>query len=172
VVRALAELGRRDRAVKLLEMLNPIHHALTPEAVAVYRLEPFMVAADVYGAAPHLGRGGWSGYTGAAGWMLRVALESILGLELVEDHILRLRPCIPDDWPGFRLRYRLSDGDAVYDIAMRNPAGVAEQVISVEIDEAPGIVKENAACVPLFRDGRIHQVVVTLGATDGGRSLG
>ncbi|MBZ4193234.1 MAG: glycosyl transferase [Candidatus Contendobacter sp.] len=167
VVRALAELGRRDRAAKLLEMLNPIQHTLTPEAVALYRLEPFLVAADVYGTAPHIGRGGWSGYTGAAGWMLRVALESILGLELIEDHILRLRPCIPDDWPGFRLRYRLFDGDAVYDIAVQNPLGNAERVIAVEIDEVPGVVKEGAACIPLFRDGRVHQVVVTLGVTDG-----
>jgi len=164
VVRALAELGRRDRAAKLLNMINPIQHALTPKAVAIYQLEPFMVAADVYGAAPHTGRGGWSGYTGAAGWMVRVALESILGLELVEGHTLRLRPCIPDEWPGFRLRYRLSDGDAIYEIAVRNPAGVAEQVVAVEIDETPGVVKECAACVPLFRDGRVHQVVVTLGA--------
>lgn len=167
VVRALAELGRRDRAVKLLDMLNPIQHALTPEAVATYRLEPFLVAADVYGAAPHIGRGGWSGYTGAAGWMLRVALESILGLELVEDHILRLRPCIPDHWPGFRLRYRLADGDAVYDIVVRNSAGIAERVIAVEIDDAPGVIEKGAACVPLFRDGRVHQVIVMLGAADG-----
>lgn len=167
VVRALAALGRRDRAVKLLTMLNPIHHALTPEAAALYRLEPFMVAADVYGATPHIGRGGWSGYTGASGWMLRVALESILGLEVVEDHILRLRPCIPDHWPGFRLRYRLAGHDAVYDIAAQNPAGSAEQVIAVEIDDLPGVIEKGVACIPLFRDGRVHQVVIRLGAANG-----
>jgi N,N'-diacetylchitobiose phosphorylase len=95
VVRALVELGRRDRAAQLLEMLSPISRTLTPEAVARYRLEPFVVAADVYGAPPHVGRGGWSWYTGSAGWLLRVMLESILGLELVEGHTLRLRPRIP-----------------------------------------------------------------------------
>ena len=162
VVRALAELGRRNRAAKLLDMLTPIHHALTPEAVAVYRLEPFVVAADIYGAAPHVGRGGWSGYTGAAGWMLRVALESILGLEQVEGHTLRLRPCIPNQWPGFRLHYRLPDGDAVYDIEVRNPDGHAERVTAVEIDGAKGAVEGGAACIPLLRDGKAHRVVVTL----------
>jgi cyclic beta-1,2-glucan synthetase len=162
VVRALAELGRRDRAAKLLEMLTPIHHALTPEAVAVYQLEPFVVAADVYGAAPHVGRGGWSWYTGAAGWMLRVALESILGLELIEGHTLRLRPCIPDPWPGFHLHYRLPDGHAVYEIEVRNPDGDAERVVAVEVDAADGVVEDGAARIPLFRDGKTHRVIVTL----------
>ncbi len=162
VVRALAELGRRDRAAKLLEMLTPIHHTLTPEAAAVYQLEPFVVAADVYGAAPHVGRGGWSWYTGAAGWMLRVVLESILGLEQVEGHTLRLRPCIPDEWPGFQLHYRLPAGDEVYDIEVRNPDRRAERVAAVLIDQTPGTVEAGAAHIPLCRDGKTHRVVVTL----------
>ncbi len=132
VVRALAELGRRGLAVRLLEQLNPVSRSRTPEAVAVYRLEPFSVAADIYGVAPHVGRGGWSGYTGSAGWLLRVTLESILGLELVESHALRLRPCIPDEWPGFRLRYRLPEGEAIYEIEVRNPDGAAQQATAVE----------------------------------------
>jgi len=174
VVRALAELGRRDRAAKLLEMLTPIHHALTPEAVATYRLEPFVVAADVYGAAPHIGRGGWSWYTGAAGWMLRVALESILGLERVEGHTLRLRPCIPDEWSGFHLHYRLPDGDAVYRIEVRNPDGHAERVVAAEIDDLDGLVEDGAACIPLFRDGKTHRVIVTLAnrSHESGSSMG
>lgn len=143
-------------------MLTPIHHTLTAEAVAIYQLEPYLVAADVYGVAPHVGRGGWSGYTGAAGWMLRVALESILGLEQVEGHSLRLRPCIPDEWPGFWLRYRLPDGAAVYDITVRT-AGGAARVATVSIDDAPGSVEEGAAFIPLLQDRKIHQVVVTLG---------
>ncbi|MBK8537399.1 MAG: glycosyl transferase [Candidatus Competibacteraceae bacterium] len=162
VVRALAELGRRERAARLLEMLSPISRTLTPEAVAIYQLEPFMVAADVYGVAPHIGRGGWSGYTGAAGWMLRVALESILGLELVEGHTLLLRPCIPDDWPGFHLHYRLPDGDAVYDIEVRNPEGHAERVVAVEVDGVSGAVEDGMACIPLLRDGNTHRVIVML----------
>ncbi len=162
VVRALAELGRRDRVAALLEMLTPIYHTLTPEAVAVYQLEPYMVAADVYGVAPHVGRGGWSGYTGAAGWMLRVALESLLGLEQVEGHTLRLRPCIPDEWPGFRLRYQLPDGAAVYDIEVHTEGGAA-RVDTVIIDDAPGSIEDGAAFIPLLQDGKTHQVRVTLG---------
>ncbi|RUQ35448.1 MAG: glycosyl transferase [Candidatus Competibacteraceae bacterium] len=166
VVRAMARLGRRNRAAPLLEMLNPINHALDPAAVATYRIEPYVAPADIYGAAPHVGRGGWSWYTGSAGWMLRVALESILGLKLSEGHTLRLRPCIPDDWPGFSLRYRLPDGDAIYDIEVRNPHGRAAQVTAVEIDDRPGRIESGAACIPLFRDGHMHHVTVTLDDPD------
>lgn len=162
VVRALAELGRRDRAVQMLEMLNPINRALDPESAAIYRVEPFVIAADVYGVAPHVGRGGWTWYTGSAGWMLRVTLESILGLEPSEGHVLRLRPCIPDDWPGFRLRYRLPDGGATYDIEVRNPDRNAQRVAAVEIDGRIGEIERGAALIPLFRDGGPHRVAVTL----------
>lgn len=172
VVRALAELGRRDQAARLLEMLSPVSHTRTPEAVATYRLEPFSVAADLYSIAPHVGRGGWSGYTGSAGWFLRVTLESILGLELVEGHALRLRPCIPNDWPGFRLRYRLPDNEAVYEIEVRNPEGQAARVAAVEIDERPGRIEYGAACIPLFRDGLVHQVLATLTGTVEKRATG
>ncbi|MCB1821516.1 MAG: glycosyl transferase, partial [Candidatus Competibacteraceae bacterium] len=162
VVRALAELGRRDQAARLLEMLSPVSHTLTPEAVAIYQLEPFSVAADIYGVAPHVGRGGWSGYTGSAGWLLRVMLESILGLELVEGHALHLRPCIPDEWPGFDLRYQLPDGETAYEIHVRNPEGRARRVVAVEIDDRPGRIEYGSAYVPLFQDGLIHQVRVIL----------
>ncbi len=167
VVRALAELGRRERATQLLEMLSPIDHALTSEATTIYQLEPFVIAADIYGAPPHIGRGGWSWYTGSAGWMLRVTLESILGLELVEGHTLLLRPRIPDHWPGFHLHYRLPDGDAIYEIEVRNPDGQAEHVVAVETDtvNGNGAIEDGAACIPLLRDGNTHRVVVTLGMT-------
>ncbi len=162
VVRALAELGRRDRATQLLEMINPISHTLTPEQVAVYRVEPFVVAADIYGAAPHVGRGGWTWYTGSAGWMLRVTLESILGLELAEGLALRLRPSIPDHWPGFRLRYRWPNSEATYDIEVRNPERNAKRVVAVTIDEQIGGIEYGAARIPVFQDGAEHRVVVTL----------
>ena len=161
-VRAMAELGRRDRALQLLQMLNPINHARTPEQVAVYQLEPFVIAADIYGVAPHIGRGGWSWYTGAAGWMVRVTLESILGLELREGHTLRLRPSIPDHWPEFRLQYRLLDGKTMYDIEVRNPDLTAKMVVAVKIDGRPGLIEYGAACIPLLQDEATHQVVVTL----------
>ena len=162
VVRALAELGRRDQAVRLLEMLSPISRARTPEQVANYRVEPFVVAADIYGVAPHVGRGGWTWYTGSAGWMLRVMLESILGLELNEGRTLRLRPCIPDDWPGFHLHYRLPDGEAIYEIEVRNPERNAKRVAAVQIDGREGLIEYGAACIPIVQDGASHGVVVTL----------
>ncbi|MFO1371400.1 MAG: glycosyl transferase [Candidatus Competibacteraceae bacterium] len=163
VVQALAELGRRDQAARLLTMLSPISHALNPEAVARYRIEPFVIAADVYGVAPHVGRGGWTWYTGSAGWMLRVALESVLGLELIEGHSLRLRPRIPDDWPGFTLRYRLPDGETLYVIAVQNPQGKAEQVIAVEVDGAAGRIEDGAAWIGLRQDAQPHHGAVVLG---------
>ena len=103
VVRALAKLGRRDRAAALLDLLNPVHHAATAAQVARYQVEPYVVAADVYGAPPHVGRGGWTWYTGSSGWMLRVALESVLGLRTEGGETLVVAPCVPDDWPGYRL---------------------------------------------------------------------
>ena len=164
VVRAFAEAGRREQAARLLEMLTPIHHSRDLQGVAKYRLEPFAIAADIYGAEPHIGRGGWSWYTGAAGWFLRVMLESILGLEVVEGHALCLHPSIPDAWPGFSLRYRLPNSSTVYQIEVLNPQRNAAQVVAVELDEQPGRVEHNAACIPLCNDGLIHQVRVTMGA--------
>jgi len=163
VVRALAEMDRRDRALCLLEMLSPISRTLTPEQVAIYRVEPFVVVADIYGVAPHSGRGGWTWYTGSAGWMLRVALESILGLEPREGDHIRLQPRIPDGWPGFRLQYRLPDGDTLYDIEVRNPDGNAKRVVAVTIDGRSGLVEQGAAHIPWLRDGNTHPVIVTLG---------
>lgn len=161
VVRALAQLGRRERAVRLLEMLTPIHHSRDPAAVARYRLEPFVVAADIYGADPHIGRGGWSWYTGAAGWMLRVALESILGLERIEGHTLRLQPCIPADWPGFQLWCQTAADGTRYAIEVRNLGGTGS-VAAVWVDDAPGVAQDGAAWIPLLQDGGVHQVLIEL----------
>jgi cellobiose phosphorylase len=156
-VRALAELGRTDRATKLLEMLSPITHARTPEEVEVYRLEPYVIAADVYGVAPHVGRGGWTWYTGSAGWMYRVGIEAILGLTL-ERGALRVDPCIPRAWPGYKMTFR--SRNAEYRIAVENPDGVNRGVRSVDVDgrTMPG------GLIPIIDDGGIHQVRVLLGA--------
>jgi len=155
-VRAMAELGRRERAAALLEMLGPVHHSRDAKAVEVYQVEPYVVAADVYGAAPHLGRGGWTWYTGSAGWMYRVALESILGFHLEGGDTLCLRPCIPDSWPGYRIKYLRPDGRTRYDIEVRNPSGNAAAVKSVAVDGNP------VARVRLVDDGAAHQVIVEL----------
>jgi cellobiose phosphorylase len=167
VVRALAELGRRDRAAALLEMLSPIHHTRTPDEVATYQVEPYVVAADIYGVSPHLGRGGWTWYTGSAGWMYRVALESVLGLRIDGGGTLRIAPRIPDHWVGFTLRYRAADGATLYEIEVRNPNHNAAVVVDVTVDGKPGVIDDGAACVPLQGDGRTHQVRITLGARAG-----
>ncbi len=139
---AFAELGDPRRAWEIFCMINPINHARSAAAVARYKVEPYVMAADVYAAAPHTGRGGWTWYTGSAGWMYRLAVESILGLRL-EGDTLRLSPCLPADWPGFRLRYRYRE--TLYRIAVtRGASGQAEHTI------------------PLLDDRRVHDVEVTI----------
>jgi cellobiose phosphorylase len=102
---AFAALGECERAWELLTMISPVNHAISPEAIAVYKVEPYVVAADVYALAPHIGRGGWSWYTGSAGWMYRLVVESLLGLRLEGDK-LRLDPCIPAHWNEFKMHFR------------------------------------------------------------------
>ena len=121
---AFAALGDRERAWELMTMMNPVNHARTPEGVATYKVEPYVIAADVYAVAPHTGRGGWSWYTGSAGWMYRLIVESLLGVTLESD-CLRFTPCLPADWTAFTMRYRYRE--TVYDIAIRQTlAGAGE----------------------------------------------
>jgi cyclic beta-1,2-glucan synthetase len=164
VVRALAELGRNDRAARLLDMLNPVNHARTPDEVATYQVEPYVVAADVYGAPPHVGRGGWTWYTGSAGWMYRVALESILGFTIEGGATLVLAPCVPDAWPEFTIEYRLPEEDTRYEIIAGNPHGRGRGAASATLDGAPVPVMGGAARIPIVHDGRLHRVAIVLGA--------
>jgi cyclic beta-1,2-glucan synthetase len=102
--------SRRARAgLGIAALINPVNHALSPSAVATYKVEPYVVAADVYAVVPHTGRGGWSWYTGSAGWMYRLIVESLLGLRLAEDR-LHINPCLPAAWPGYRIDYRYPVG--------------------------------------------------------------
>jgi cyclic beta-1,2-glucan synthetase len=117
---AFAAVGDAKRAWDLFKMINPVSHATTPEEVARYRVEPYVAAADVYAVAPHTGRGGWTWYTGSAGWMYRLITESLLGLHLEVDH-LRFAPCLPKDWPGFKIHYRYRE--TLYHIEVRNGGG-------------------------------------------------
>jgi cellobiose phosphorylase len=150
---AFAALGDRDRAWELTTMINPVNHALTPGGVARYKAEPYVVAADVYALAPHTGRGGWSWYTGSAGWMYRLIVESLLGLSLA-DNRLRFTPCLPADWTAFSIRYRYHGTD--YDIAVRQSGGAAASQITVTVD---GVAQPDAS-VPLVDDRATHRVVV------------
>jgi N,N'-diacetylchitobiose phosphorylase len=160
-VRAMAAMGRGTRAVELLKMLSPISHTSTPEAVAAYQTEPYVVAADVYGEPPHVGRGGWTWYTGSAGWMLRVAVESILGLSVESGKRLVINPTISARWPRCRISYRLPDGET-YEITIDNSLGREHGVVAAMVDGETADVVDGAAIVPLAGDGRRHEVVVRL----------
>ncbi|MFO1431687.1 MAG: glycosyl transferase [Candidatus Competibacteraceae bacterium] len=163
VVRAMAEAGRRDRAAELLEMLSPVSQASTLQEVAIYQVEPYVIAADVYGAEPHVGRGGWTWYTGSAGWYYRVALESVLGIELMNGNTLRIQPRIPNRWPQVTIRYRLPDGATVYEIILRNPTGQAEAIVAATENGAVLPVDAGVALIGLQQDGALHRVEIQLG---------
>ena len=159
-VRAFAEAGRHDRAAALLRMILPVNHARTAQAASVYMAEPYAIAADVYSVEPHVGRGGWTWYTGSAGWTWRVAVESILGLRR-EAEALCLTPRVPDDWPGYTLRYRTDARGTLYVIRVERdgPGGVA----SGHADGQPLAVDAGTARIPLVSDGTEHAVTLRLG---------
>jgi len=156
VVLATALQGRGDRALELWNLLSPVGHATTPAEVERYKVEPYVVCADIYGAPPHTGRGGWTWYTGSAGWLYRVAREAILGIRPA-GNTLAIEPCVPRAWPGFEVTYR--HGSASYRIRVDNPAGVERGVRSVTVDGQP----VSGGIVPLLDDGREHDVRVELG---------
>jgi cyclic beta-1,2-glucan synthetase len=128
---AFAQLGEGDKAAALFSLLNPINHSLTRTDMHRYKVEPYVVAADVYAASGLMGRGGWTWYTGSAGWMQRAGLETILGLRIEGDTLL-LDPCIPASWPRFEIKLR--HGAAQYDIIVENPHGVQRGIVSAELD--------------------------------------
>jgi cyclic beta-1,2-glucan synthetase len=113
---AFAALGDRERAWELFRMINPVNHAQSPGDINRYKVEPYVVAADVYAVSPHIGRGGWTWYTGSAGWMYRLIVESLLGLKL-EGNRLRFVPCLPRDWKTFKVHYRFRE--TLYHITVR-----------------------------------------------------
>jgi cyclic beta-1,2-glucan synthetase len=150
--------GNGDRAGELLSMLNPIHHADSPTATHRYKVEPYVVCADLYSEPPHVGRGGWTWYTGSAGWMYRVALEGLLGFQL-QGGTLALDPCIPRNWPGFEISFRYRS--ARYEITVKNPHGVCRGVLSITLDGEVMAVSKNTL-LPLVDDGATHQVLLVL----------
>ena len=157
-VMAFATLGEGDKAAKLLSMLNPISHTRTRSDAHRYKVEPYVVAADVYGAGPNLGRGGWTWYTGSAGWMQRAGVESILGLH-IEGDVLRLHPCIPKTWPRFAITARFRS--ARYEVVVENPDSVCCGVIAATVDGAA--IAERPPSVKMLDDGATHHVLVRLG---------
>ncbi len=164
VVRALAEAGRRDEAATMLQHLSPIWHSRHSEAVARYQVEPYVVAADIYGAAPHVGRGGWTWYTGSAGWMFRVAVESVLGLRTEGGNTLVLDPRVPDSWSGYSMNFRTISGKTLYRIEVTIPHGNANQVVAMQLDSVSILPQNGCAKWDIVDDGNEHYVQVTLGA--------
>jgi cyclic beta-1,2-glucan synthetase len=156
-VMAYAMLGDGDKARELFSMLNPINHASTPDAVERYKVEPYAICADLYSTPPHVGRGGWTWYTGSAGWMYRAGLEEILGFHL-RDASLLLDPCIPKTWPGFKIVFRYRS--ARYEIEVENPRGVCRGMAHAELDGVALVGNETR--VPLADDGLTHRVLVVL----------
>ena len=157
---AFAALGDGPRAWELTTMINPANPATTPEAIDTYKAEPYVVAADIYAVEPHTGRGGWRWYTGSAGWMYRLILESLLGLRLDVDR-LHVTPNLPAHWDAFQVHYRYRE--TVYHIS----------VVQVRVDQAGGRgqtrvtvdgVEQDAASIPLVDDHREHTVEVSVPA--------
>ena len=155
---AFAELGQGDKAVELFALLNPINHARTRSGVQRYKVEPYVIAADVYSTRPHVGRGGWTWYTGAGGWMQRAGVESILGLR-IRDGVLHLNPCIPKAWPSYEMLLR--HGSSAYEIRVENPHGVERGIAFAAIDET--VVVERPLQLRLVDDGGTHRLRLRLG---------
>jgi len=158
---AFAMMGDKKRAWELFAMLNPIHRGSAPEAIERYKVEPYVMSADIYGAAPHTGRGGWTWYTGAAGWMYRLSIETLLGLHLEGDH-LRIAPCVPADWESYKVHYRYRE--TVYHIHFKrvgnNPDCVSRIVMDgTVLDEA---TRHGVGYLPLLDDHVEHKVEVDL----------
>jgi len=152
---AFAALGEGERSWELLRMINPVMHGLSAAAIATYKVEPYVMAADVYAVAPHTGRGGWSWYTGSAGWMYRLIIESLLGLRLDVDK-LHFAPCVPVQWPGFNMLYRFRE--TIYAIKFHNNV---EAITGVQV-WLDGVACREATIV-LRDDSQPHCVVVNIG---------
>ncbi|MEO7363046.1 MAG: glycosyl transferase family 36, partial [Gemmatimonadaceae bacterium] len=160
---AWAKLGDGDKAGELFDIFNPIRHADSAEAIAQYKVEPYVSCADVYSVASLAGRGGWTWYTGSGGWLYRAGLEAILGFHVCSDRV-RIDPCIPKSWPGFSITYRYRSSQ--YVIEVENPDGVNRGISKVELD---GVAvsgtwpTSSGAEIPLNDDGGIHRVTIVLG---------
>lgn len=153
---AYARLGDGKQAADLFNLLNPIFHSDSEEKAAVYRVEPYVICADIYSQAPYVRRGGWTWYTGSAAWMYRLGLQAILGFKKIGD-TLQIDPVIPPDWDGFEIRYQF--GDSVYLIQVDNSAHVSTHVRQIILDGQT----LNDRSIPLVDDHLEHQVVVVLG---------
>ncbi len=158
MVMAFAKLKDREKTNELLSMINPIHHARTAEEAAVYKAEPYVIAADVYGEPPHIGRGGWTWYTGSAGWMYQLILESYLGIKR-EGETLRFEPCIPKDWKSFKIKYTFKE--TIYHIEIHQEE--TDRAAELLVDD----VLQQEAILHLKDDQMDHRVVLKINMESG-----
>ena len=152
---AFADLGQVDRAHELFDLINPIRHADGPDKIERYRVEPYVIAADVYSTRPHNGRGGWTWYTGSASWMYRLGIERLLGITRVGDS-LEIQPCIPKDWKGYQINYRF--GFTLYHIRVENQNGSNGGMKQIQLD-GKDVLDEK---IPLQDDGQTHEITLIM----------
>jgi cyclic beta-1,2-glucan synthetase len=154
---AFAALSEGEKALELFRMISPIHRTNSRAGVQRYKVEPYVVAGDIYAEPPHVGRGGWTWYTGSAGWLYRAGIEWILGFRL-RGMTLSIDPCIPRNWPAYSIEFKYHS--AVYKIKVENPSGVTRGVAITELD---GRLQAGSANIPLVDDGAVHQIRIVLG---------
>jgi cellobiose phosphorylase len=149
---AFAALGDSHRAWELIGMINPVNHARTAEKAGIYKVEPYVVAADVYAVWPHTGRGGWTWYTGSAGWMYRLVVESLLGLRL-EGDVLHVTPCWPPEWDSYMLHYRYRETEYEIKVSRSTSSGGATSFSVDGVAQKEGFLR-------LVNDGKRHEVEI------------
>jgi len=162
-VMAFAKMGDRKRAWELMDMINPINHAKTPQEVAIYKVEPYVMAADVYAVAPHIGRGGWTWYTGSAGWMYRLIVESLLGLHL-ENSTLTVKPCIPEDWTSFNINYRFRNTQYRIGVTQIDSGSGVPNMLLDGVEQHDGVLH-------LIDDGIEHLVEISVVSSVSGSGI-
>ena len=153
LIMAFAALKDKEKTCELMQMINPINHGATADTIAKYKVEPYVIAADIYAEPLHMGRGGWTWYTGSAGWMYQLIIESFLGLKRKGD-ILQFEPCIPSAWESFKIKYQFIE--TIYHITVLQDKN--QTALEVFVDE----VAQSNKVIPLINDGKEHFVKVIL----------
>ena len=148
-------LGFGDKATELYRMINPIEHSKTKDAIQKYKVEPYVIAADVYSYKNLTGRGGWTWYTGSSSWFLKTGIENILGLK-IEDKMLSIKPCIDSSWKEYSIRYKY--GNSIYNITVKNPNGKNTEISKFVINGLE--IKDKK--IKLQDDGKIYDVEVIM----------
>lgn len=159
-VMALARLGMGDEAMELFHMLNPINHARTGEDSERYRTEPYAVAADVYAHPMHVGRGGWTWYTGSAGWMYQAAVQALLGLTR-HGRVMSVAPCVPTAWSEYSMEWTIRR--TRYHFTVSNPEHLSQGIAWASLDGT----EVDAGAIPVVEDGQTHRIRIVLGAGPG-----